>query len=88
MKNNNSGKADVNKEQINSTGHNLTELCDKLTEIHETCAFLLEAYEAVCRDAEEMNTLILSGGALFARDLSRKFDELEHLLNKIRTQLT
>lgn len=65
----------------------LTELCDKLSEVHETCSFLLEAYESICRDAGEMNAVVLSGGALFARGLNRKFDELQALLEKIRTQI-
>ncbi len=76
------------EKQIESADHHLTIFCDKLMEVRQLCAFLLEAYETIGRDTGAMDDVMLSGGALFARDLKRKLAELEDLLDRIRKQAT
>jgi hypothetical protein len=65
----------------------LVDICDKLTEIHQSCVFLLEAYEVMGRESGTTNDLILSGGALLTRDLNQRFAELGTLLETAKKQL-
>jgi hypothetical protein len=70
-----------------SIGLLFVDICDKLTEIHETCIFLLEAYDVMSQDSGALNDVILSGGSLLTRDLNKKFSELEALLETAQKQL-
>ncbi|MFA6174175.1 MAG: hypothetical protein WC701_10905 [Kiritimatiellales bacterium] len=75
------------KKQEESIELLLVDICDKLTEVRELCAFLLEAYEAIGREAGAMNATVVSGGALFARDLNQRFAEIGTLLETAKKQL-
>jgi hypothetical protein len=70
-----------------SIGILFVDICDKLTEIHESCVFLLEAYEVMSQDSGAINAVILSGGSLLTRDLNQRFAELETLLEIAHKQL-
>ena len=70
-----------------SVGLLFVDICDKLTEIRETCIFLLEAYDAICQDSGALNADLISGGSLLTRDLNQRFAELDTLLEIARKQM-